>query len=81
VPAVCPLRPRAANDFEALERLRKLAIAETVPAPKIPQQIPLELASGSQESGEDGDAPGPVQPGWRNLAHCGIPRVWPTGPP
>jgi len=27
----------AADDFEALERLRKLAFAETVPAPKIPE--------------------------------------------
>jgi hypothetical protein len=34
----------AAGDFDALERLRKLAFAETVPAPKIPEQIPLELA-------------------------------------
>jgi hypothetical protein len=33
----------AANDFEALERLRKLAFAETVPAPKIPEQMPLPL--------------------------------------
>ncbi|MCC7340603.1 MAG: DUF1156 domain-containing protein [Bryobacterales bacterium] len=42
----------AANDFEALERLRKLAFAETVPAPKIPEQIPLALADGETE--EDG---------------------------
>ena len=48
----------AANDFEALERLRKLAFSETVPAPKIPEQIPLELASGPEEGGEDGEAPG-----------------------
>lgn len=34
----------AANDFQALERLRKLAFAETVPAPKIPEQMPLELS-------------------------------------
>jgi|SRR5688572_6212337 len=33
----------AANDFQALERLRKLSFAETVPAPKIPEQIALEL--------------------------------------
>ncbi|MCC7235195.1 MAG: DUF1156 domain-containing protein [Bryobacterales bacterium] len=39
----------AANDFEALERLRKLAFAETVPAPKIPVQIPLELSTGEVE--------------------------------
>jgi adenine-specific DNA methylase len=43
----------AANDFEALERLRKLAFAETVPAPKIPEQIPLEL----QPTAEDEDEP------------------------
>ena len=42
----------AANDFEALERLRKLAFAETVPAPKIPEQIPLELP-GADEQEED----------------------------
>jgi len=40
----------AANDFEALERLRKLAFAETVPAPKIPEQIPLAL--GVEEDDE-----------------------------
>jgi adenine-specific DNA methylase len=45
----------AASDFEALERLRKLAFAETVPAPKIPEQIPLELASaGGEEREEEG---------------------------
>ncbi|MFN0167618.1 MAG: hypothetical protein ACKV22_14420 [Bryobacteraceae bacterium] len=43
----------AANDFEALERLRKLAFAETVPAPKIPEQLPLELP-GVDEQEEDG---------------------------
>jgi adenine-specific DNA methylase len=43
----------AANDFEALERLRKLAFAETVPAPKIPEQLPLELADGVDAQEED----------------------------
>jgi putative DNA methylase len=43
----------AANDFEALERLRKLAFAETVPAPKIPEQLPLELADGADGLEED----------------------------
>ena len=33
----------AANDFQALERLRKLAFAETVPAPKMAVQEVLEL--------------------------------------
>jgi putative DNA methylase len=44
----------AANDFEALERLRKLAFAETVPAPKIPEQMGLGLESES--GGEEEDA-------------------------
>ena len=43
----------AANDFEALERLRKLAFAETVPAPKIPEQLPLELAHREDAQEED----------------------------
>lgn len=43
----------AANDFEALERLRKLAFAETVPAPKIPEQLPLGLADGVDAQEED----------------------------
>jgi adenine-specific DNA methylase len=43
----------AANDFEALERLRKLAFSETVPAPKIPEQLPLELADGPDSEEED----------------------------
>jgi putative DNA methylase len=42
----------AANDFEALERLRKLAFAETVPAPKIPEQIPLELPDAAEDNEE-----------------------------
>ncbi|HTQ55554.1 MAG TPA: DUF1156 domain-containing protein [Bryobacteraceae bacterium] len=42
----------AANDLEALERLRKLAFAETVPAPKIPEQIPLALGQGEREDEE-----------------------------
>jgi hypothetical protein len=43
----------AANDFEALERLRKLAFSETVPAPKIPEQLPLALEPGEQIEEED----------------------------
>ena len=39
-----------ANDFEALERLRKLAFAETVPAPKRPEQIPLEFPEGGDDN-------------------------------
>jgi len=39
----------AANDFQALERLRKLAFAETVPAPKAPEQILLELADAAED--------------------------------
>jgi adenine-specific DNA methylase len=42
----------AANDFEALERLRKLAFSETVPAPKIPEQIELGLAGEPDEEEE-----------------------------
>src|ERR1035438_5185072 len=45
----------AANDFEALERLRKLAFAETVPAPKIPEQIPLELPASAEDEDESAD--------------------------
>jgi adenine-specific DNA methylase len=45
----------AANDFEALERLRKLAFAETVPAPKIPEQIPLELPAVAEDEDESAD--------------------------
>ncbi len=44
----------AANDFQALERLRKLAFAETVPAPKIPVQEVLELVGEGVEEEEDG---------------------------
>lgn len=43
----------AANDFEALERLRKLAFAETVPAPKIPEQLPLELPDAREDKEEE----------------------------
>jgi putative DNA methylase len=43
----------AANDFEALERLRKLAFAETVPAPKIPEQ--LELPGTGEEDDESAE--------------------------
>jgi hypothetical protein len=42
----------AANDFEALERLRKLAFSETVPVPKIPEQIPLELPDAADDNEE-----------------------------
>jgi len=34
----------AASDFEALEKLRRLAFAEKVPEPKRAEQIELELA-------------------------------------
>ena len=43
----------AANDFEALERLRKLAFSETVPAPKIPEQLPLILQQDENAVEED----------------------------
>ena len=39
----------------ALERLRKLAFAETVPAPKIPEQIPLELPAVAEDEDESAD--------------------------
>jgi len=42
----------AANAFEALERLRKLAFAETVPAPKIPEPMPLELPAATDDNEE-----------------------------
>ncbi len=45
----------AANDFEALERLRKLAFSETVPAPKIPEQLLLELPPVSEDEDESAD--------------------------
>ncbi len=43
----------AANDFQALERLRKLAFADTVPAPKIAEQIPLELGETDEQQEEN----------------------------
>jgi adenine-specific DNA methylase len=45
----------AASDFEALENLRRLAFAEAVPAPKVPEQLALAV-SDSDEDGEDDDA-------------------------
>jgi putative DNA methylase len=45
----------AANDFEALERLRKLAFSETIPAPKIPEQIPIELQAAPEDEDESAD--------------------------
>ena len=42
----------AANDFEALERPRKLAFAETVPASKIPEQLPLKLPDAADDNEE-----------------------------
>jgi putative DNA methylase len=39
----------AANDFQALERLRKLAFAETVPAPKAAVQEVLELVDDAAD--------------------------------
>jgi putative DNA methylase len=38
-----PLLEGAASDFEALEKLRRLAFAEKVPEPRRPEQIELEL--------------------------------------
>ncbi|MGQ9918692.1 MAG: DUF1156 domain-containing protein, partial [Bryobacteraceae bacterium] len=38
-----PTLEGAASDFEALEKLRRLAFAEKVPEPKRPEQIELEL--------------------------------------
>ncbi len=38
-----PMLEGAASDFEALEKLRRLAFAEKVPEPKRPEQIELEL--------------------------------------
>ncbi len=49
-----PLLSGAANDFEALENLRKLAFAEAVPAPKIPEQ-PLLAGLDSDDEDEDTD--------------------------
>ncbi|HEY1213860.1 MAG TPA: hypothetical protein VGE93_09550, partial [Bryobacteraceae bacterium] len=49
-----PLLSGAANDFEALENLRRLAFAESVPAPKIPEQLPLaEVDTGEDEDTDD----------------------------
>ncbi len=45
----------AASDFEALENLRKLAFAETVPAPKIPEQMLLLAESESDEEDDEED--------------------------
>jgi putative DNA methylase len=45
----------AASDFQALERLRKLAFAETVPAPKIPEQLVIELADIGEGDDESAD--------------------------
>ncbi len=44
----------AANDFQALERLRKLAFAETVPAPKMAVQEVLELVGAEADDEEEG---------------------------
>ena len=46
-------RSGAANDFQALERLRKLAFAETVPTPKMAVQEVLELVG--DETGDVDD--------------------------
>ena len=45
----------AANDFEALENLRRLAFAETVPAPNIPEQLLLPDAESDEDEDEDSD--------------------------
>ena len=42
----------AASDFQALERLRKLAFSDTVPAPKIPEQIVLPLTDAEENDDE-----------------------------
>jgi hypothetical protein len=42
----------AASDFEALEKLRRLAFAERVPEPKRDEQMELALAAGDTEEGE-----------------------------
>ena len=49
------VRSGSASVPEALERLRKLAFSETVPAPKIPEQIPLELAAAAEDEDESAD--------------------------
>jgi len=43
----------AASDFQALERLRKLAFSETVPAPKVAVQLPLNLDQDEQTANEE----------------------------
>jgi adenine-specific DNA methylase len=45
----------AANDFQALERLRKLAFADSVPAPRIPEQLVIELPDSDQAEDESAD--------------------------
>ena len=45
----------AANDFEALENLRRLAFAETVPAPNIPKQLSLPESESDEDEDEDTD--------------------------
>jgi plasmid stabilization system protein ParE len=44
----------AANDFQALERLRKLAFAETAPAPRMAAQEVLALAGAEADDDEEG---------------------------
>jgi hypothetical protein len=44
----------AANDFQALERLRKLAFSETAPAPKVPEQMALVLDQENPAGEEEG---------------------------
>ena len=46
----------AANDFQALERLRRLAFADQVPEPKIPEQALLELVPTAEDEEDDGEA-------------------------
>jgi putative DNA methylase len=45
----------AANDFQALERLRKLAFADSVPAPKIPEQLVIELPESDETDDDSAD--------------------------
>ena len=48
-----PTLEGAANDFQALEKLRRLAFAEKVPEPKKPEQLEIELAGGGEDTESD----------------------------
>jgi putative DNA methylase len=47
-----PSLEAAVSDFDALEKLRRLAFAEKVPEPKRPEQIELELAAVEESEDE-----------------------------